>query len=92
MLQQAFRKDPVYYILLMTTCINEVYRQLAYPYYAKFALPRGYTSFCYIDLNPRKVLEIGVGTSHIQSLMTFDQEIPKGYTVVIEGFKHHLAE
>ena len=89
--QQIVRQDLGYWIVYAALRPDRNHRLVAYPYYAKYALPGDKTTFRHIDLNVNKYLESSRGGEIIQGSVSFDDEDEKGCTELVLGFHKQIG-
>ena len=92
LVQQAIRQDIGYWALYVCLRPDHQQKLIAYPYYAKYALPQDLTFFQHLDLNVRQFLETGKGGNIIQGSVSLDDETFDGCTTIIPGFHHRIQE
>ena len=89
-IQQIARQDPGYYALLAITSGN--LWQISFPYYLKATLPGDGIAFQHIDLNVKRFVECGRGSSQIQTSLTLTQEDEEYCTFVVPSFHRKLRQ
>ena len=89
-IQQIARQDPGYYALMAITSGN--LWQISFPYYLKATLPGDGIAFQHIDLNVKRFIECGRGSSRIQTSLTLTQEDEENCTFVVPGFHRKLRQ
>ena len=90
--QQAYRTDPMGYILSVATRPDHCWRLIAFPYVAKDTNKEEKTGFLHMDLNLDRFVETGYGGNLISGSLSLDDEDDEGCTVVVEGFHLQIHE
>ena len=76
----------------MALRLDRKVKLVAYPYYAKYAMPRDKTSFRHIDVDVSRMIRTRRGANMVQGTVSLTNEDSANYTKVAFRLHHYIEE